>query len=462
MSLVSTIRDRIQSLDELDSLRLGKQDGSILLTVTPAPGHVDPMLAIARHLRDRGHSIIFNTADVFQKQVESEGIRFEPLRGKANFDYRTFNKFRREDLILTPGPEELIQDSKHVFGDTMLPQCDGIKEIMGREPIDLIMTDFIFFGVFPLLLGPRTDRPPIISVSVSPILLSSVDASPFGAAKTNEEKKRNRESTEQFQASLAPAQDYLNDLLRDYGSKSLPGFYFDCIYTLPDMVLQLSVESLEFPRTDMPDHVKFVGPVLPNSASRFNPPDWWTRLDGSKPLILVTQGTVANKDLNELIGPTLAGLSAENVTVVAATGRPAEALIAPVPPNAVATSYVPFHEILPKVDVLVTNGGFGAVNQALSMGVPLVIAGDTEDKAFVSARVAWTGAGISLGTSRPQPEEIRHAVREVLRDNNYRARALMLQNEYAEYNALESITWHVDSFLWRERNPETAYEHSNF
>jgi UDP:flavonoid glycosyltransferase YjiC (YdhE family) len=228
------------------------------------------------------------------------------------------------------------------------------------------------------------------------------------------------------------------------------------------MVLQLSVESLEFPRTDMPDHVKFVGPVLPNSASRFNPPDWWTRLDGSKPLILVTQGTVANKDLNELIGPTLAGLSAENVTVVAATGRPAEALIAPVPPNAVATSYVPFHEILPKVDVLVTNGGFGAVNQALSMGVPLVIAGDTEDKAFVSARVAWTGAGISLGTSRPQPEEIRHAVREVLRDNNYRARALMLQNEYAEYNALESITWHVDSFLWRERNPETAYEHSNF
>jgi UDP:flavonoid glycosyltransferase YjiC (YdhE family) len=51
------------------------------------------------------------------------------------------------------------------------------------------------------------------------------------------------------------------------------------------------------------------------------------------------------------------------------------------------------------------------------MGVPLVVAGDTEDKAFVAARVAWTGAGISLRTSRPRPEEVRYAVREVLNDD---------------------------------------------
>jgi MGT family glycosyltransferase len=461
MSLVSPTRNRIHPLDEGSNLRLGKQDGSILFTVTPAPGHVDPMLTIACHLRDRGHSIIFNTSEVFQKEVESAGIRFEPLIGKANFDYRTFNKFLPEGQILTPGTEQLIHDSQHVFGDTMLPQCDGIRKILSRERVDLIMTDFVFFGVFPLLLGPRTNRPPIVSVSVSPILLSSVDTSPFGPAVTIEEKERNREATAQFQTGLASAQDYLNDLLQDYGTRSLPGFYLDCIYTLPDRVLQLSVEALEFPRTDLPDHIKFVGPVLPKSSSGFIPPNWWKKLDGSKPLVLVTQGTVANTDLNELIVPTLAGLSAEDVTVIAATGRPAEALRAPIPTNAVATSYIPFLEILPEVDVFVTNGGFGAVNQALSMGVPLVIAGDTEDKGFVAARVAWTGAGISLGTSRPQPEEIRHAVREVLKDNNYQARALMLQNEFAECNALESITWHVESFLWRERNPEAAYEHSS-
>jgi hypothetical protein len=161
---------------------------NILVTVTPTPGHINPILAIACHLRDRGHSIIFNTADVFREQVESEGLRFVPLLGNANLDYRTFNKFLPEGKTLTPGPEEIIHNATHIFGDTMLPQYDGIREIMSREPVDLILTDFLFHGVFPLLLGPRNRRPPIISISVSPLVLSSVDASPFAPAITPEEK----------------------------------------------------------------------------------------------------------------------------------------------------------------------------------------------------------------------------------------------------------------------------------
>jgi hypothetical protein len=251
---------------------LRTRGGSILVTVRPTPGHVNPMPAIACHLRGQGHSIIFNTAEVFRKQVESEGLRFVPLIGKANFDYRTFNKFIPEDQTLTPGPEETIHNFKHVFGDTMLPQCDGIKKIMSRETVDLILTDFVFFGVFPLLLGPGTDRPPIISVSVSPIVLSSDDASPFGPAITIEEKERNREVTEQFQVSLEPAQEYLNDLLQGYGCRSLTGFFLDCTYTLSDLLLQLSVDALEFPRNDMPDHIKFVGPVFPRSSLVFAHP----------------------------------------------------------------------------------------------------------------------------------------------------------------------------------------------
>ena len=99
------------------------------------------------------------------------------------------------------------------------------------------------------------------------------------------------------------------------------------------------------------------------------------------------------------------------------------------------------------MSVFVTNGGYGAVNQALSMGVPLVVAGDTEDKAFVAARVAWTGAGISLGTSRPTSLEVRYAVREVLRNQTYRNHARRLQNRFADYNALDHVTGYVESYL---------------
>ena len=57
-----------QTTRRMNGVRFDNHDGSILITVTPTPGHVSPMLAIACHLRDQGHSIIFNTADVFQKR----------------------------------------------------------------------------------------------------------------------------------------------------------------------------------------------------------------------------------------------------------------------------------------------------------------------------------------------------------------------------------------------------------
>ena len=53
---------------------------------------------------------------------------------------------------------------------------------------------------------------------------------------------------------------------------------------------------------------------------------------------------------------------------------------------------------------MVTNGGYGGVQIALSYGVPLVVAGTTEDKPEVAARVAWSGAGINLKTATPAPQ----------------------------------------------------------
>jgi UDP-glucoronosyl and UDP-glucosyl transferase len=50
-------------------------------------------------------------------------------------------------------------------------------------------------------------------------------------------------------------------------------------------------------------------------------------------------------------------------------------LKAPLPANTHVVEYIPHDRLLPKVDVMVTNGGYGAVQRALSMGVPLVVAG---------------------------------------------------------------------------------------
>jgi hypothetical protein len=61
--------------------------------------------------------------------------------------------------------------------------------------------------------------------------------------------------------------------------------------------------------------------------------------------------------------------------------------------------------------------------------------------------VAWSGAGISLGTSYPTPERVRNAVHEVLKNPTYRANARTLQANFAGYDALDRISSYVESYL---------------
>ena len=90
----------------------------------------------------------------------------------------------------------------------------------------------------------------------------------------------------------------------------------------------------------------------------------------------------------------------------------------------------------------------------------MVVAGETEDKVFVAARIAWTGAGINLATSRPSPERVHNAVREVLNDVTYPTKARTLQSDFAQYAALECISFYVDSFLGYRSSGDTACAHS--
>jgi UDP:flavonoid glycosyltransferase YjiC (YdhE family) len=150
---------------------------------------------------------------------------------------------------------------------------------------------------------------------------------------------------------------------------------------------------------------------------------------------------VANHNLGLLIAPTLAALANEpDVLVVATTGgRPVEAIPGPAPSNARLATYLPFEWLLPRVDVLVTNGGYGSVNQAMSFGIPLVTAGMTEDKADVNARVAWSGVGVNLATNDPTPEAIREAVRTVLDRPAYHMRASRMADEFADIDTRSEV-----------------------
>ncbi len=169
-----------------------------------------------------------------------------------------------------------------------------------------------------------------------------------------------------------------------------------------DAIVQFTVEAFEYPRSDAPPQLHFVGPLSATGSQAPLPP-WWDELDGTRPVVHVTQGTVANTDYEQLIAPTLRALADDDVLVVVTTGgRPLDTL-PPLPANARAATFLPYDELLPRTAVYVTNGGYGGVQYALRYGVPIVATGGKEDKPEVGARVAWSGVGRRIRSENPKP-----------------------------------------------------------
>ncbi len=407
----------------------------IVIACTNLAGHLNPMLSIGRILIEEGHEVVVQTASIVRDRVESIGATFRAFPPEIDYDLRNLDARFPERKTLPP-PERMAFDLKHVFIDPIPAGHAGLQQVVQEFSADVVLADPSFFGTYPMLLGPRSKRPAVIICGITFLLWHRDDGAPailgLPPAQNAAEREQYAAIAKDFDANFEPIVRYLNDCLAGLGVGPIPTNFFDTMVVLPDAYLELTAAGFEFPRSDLPRTVQFVGglPIAPNQASR---PAWAGDLDGSRKVVLVTQGTVSNHDFGELIVPALAALADEPdlLVVVSAGGRSIDAIPGPIPANARLASYLPMEWLLPKVDVLVTNGGYGTVNQALSFGIPVVAAGQTEDKAGVSARIAWSGVGIDLKVNQPTPTAVREAVRSVLDESHYRARASSLAREFA-------------------------------
>src|SRR5882672_6903959 len=407
----------------------------ILFASTPGMGHLNPLLAIGRILIAEGHEVVGLSGTALRGRIEGIGAEFRPLPAGADFDLADILSVVPELRNIPPGPEWLRVAIEHLFVDTIPAQHKGLQQVLRDFPADVIIGDDMIFGVLPMLLGPRSKRPPIVLCGTSVLHWRREDGAPHfaGLPPATTQAQLNQYaaiSQEHDRVVNQPLARRLNRSLKDLGVGPLSMTVFDAVVELADAYMQLTVPRIEFPR-DIPPSVHFFGalPIIPNQAPL---PSWAHELDGSRKVMLVTQGTVANHDFGLLIAPTLAALANEPdlLVIVTAGGRPIDAIPGPIPSNARLASYLPFEWVLPKVDVFVTNGGYGSVNQAMSFGIPLVTAGLTEDKADVNARVAWSGVGIDLATNAPTPQGLREAIRTVLDKPHYRLRASLMAEEF--------------------------------
>ena len=404
---------------------------SIIITSVPAHGHVTPLLSVAENFVKRGDDVRFITGALFADRVRSTGATFLPLPAEADFDDTPIDELFPERAKLK-GVKAGAHDIEHVFARPAKLQYDTLIAALAAQPADVVITEPVFLGTAFLLHHPRPTRPAVVMCGIVPLPIDSRDTAPYGlglqpARLLNHQ--RNSLLAKVTRRVLRPAFQVIDDLHTEVHGCPWPTTLLNW-GRHADALVQFSVPSFEYPRSDAPSTLRFVGP-LSATGSQAPPPAWWSDLDGSRPVVHVTQGTFANIDYHQVIAPTLRALEGDDVLVVVTTGNRALDTLPPLPANARAATYLPYDELLPRTSVYVTNGGYGGVHYALRYGVPIVATGGKEDKPEVGARVAWSGVGRRIRSDHPSSRALRRHILAVLNEPSYRRAARRVADDLA-------------------------------
>jgi UDP:flavonoid glycosyltransferase YjiC (YdhE family) len=434
---------------------MGQPMNSVLIAAVPIHGHVAPLLTVARQLVERGDRVRFLTGARFADAVAATGAEHVALPPDADFDDRQdFNQTFPERATLR-GPRAAAHDIEHIFVRPGRPQHDAVMALHAADPVDVLLTDPAFLGGALLAGHPVGVRPPIIVCGVFPLMISSRDTAPFSMGLPPMRGPLGRLRNAALSALVgrtvfARSRGIIEDMFRDLHGRPFGAPIFDWARHV-EAIVQFTVPEFEYPRSDAPANLRFAG-ALPASGTPARLPDWWGELDGSRPVVHVTQGTIANKDFGQLVGPALEALADEDVLVVVATGGRPLATLPALPDNARAAEFLPYDELLPRTAAFVTNGGYGGVQLALRHGVPIVATGGHEDKPEVGARIAWSGVGVRFRAERVAPAALRTAVRKVLDDPRFRTASQAMAARMAESDGMRVLTEVLDGLTGAARS----------
>lgn len=392
-----------------------------MLSAAPFSGHVAPLASVAEALVSRGHSVRFYTGSAFRDQVERAGATLIPWTHAPDFDEQNLEAtFPR--LVGKKGVRQLIINVVDCFINTAPAQVEDLQAAWDREPWDACAADEVSLGA--VFLAKRMGKP-WSTIAVLPLQLPGPAGPPsgLGIAPGTGPIGRARDAALRI---LVPA---MSGPLRRPLARAQADVGIVDSHLTPDrlgfsdtLIVASGAPLLDYGRTDRPDWLHFVGEIRKPASAGTSLPPWWPELAG-RTVIHVTQGTL-NIDSNDLIRPALDALADRDALVVVSTGTPGrDTLPFAAPANARVGGILPYAELLPQADLVVTNGGWGGVLASLACGVPLVVAGGDLDKPEVAGRVAWAGAGVNLRTGRPTAEKVAAGIDRVLTEPSFRAAA---------------------------------------
>jgi UDP:flavonoid glycosyltransferase YjiC (YdhE family) len=365
----------------------------VLFTCRPGYGHYYPFLPLARAAAAAGHGVAVATGEPIRGVAEADG--FEAFNAGPSF------AAIKEAFVAQFGPLEYIPREQHrpfffgqVFTGIELPaRLPELLAVVDKWQPDLIAAEL---SEFAGPLAAELTGIPHVTCGYGPMLEPEVaDVAAAAAAE------------HYVAAGLAPASARL----------------YRSLYLDP------CPPSLQVPAVRTIERRIAVRPEPPGTDTVAEP--GWLRALPQRLTVYVTLGTVWNND-PVFFRIMLASLAGRPVNVIAALGPGKDpAALGPQPPNVRVCDFIPHAQLLGHCDLVICHGGAGSVLDALSAGLPLLIAPQAADHFYNAGRVVAAGAGRSMPDANLTPASVSRELDLLLGDARYRDAARAIAAEIA-------------------------------
>ena len=371
-----------------------------LAYTTPNLGHLYPLVPILLELRARGHDVTVCTkADqcAILGALGLTAVALDPrIEGLSPKDWQEGTSIDALASVLRFATAR---------ADLELDQLPGL---MVETRAEVLIADPASFGAFAYA---QAQAPAWAVYSPFAPMMRSRDVPPYGPGLPPARGPAGRMrdalvrliANRAYQRALAPAQALRARL------RLPPAASIDDGWRAAPLLLLLTAEPYEYPRTDRPSNVRMVGPCPWEPPQ--DPPAWLDSLQ--EPIILVTACSQFQND-QILLDTAFEAFAEQPISLVVATGAHDPATLHP-PSNAHVAAFLPYQHIIPRAACVITHAGMGTTQKALADGVPVCAIPFMRDQLEVARRVEVANAGTRLPPSRLTPKRLRTSVNQAIR-----------------------------------------------
>jgi N-glycosyltransferase StaG len=388
--------------------------GRFLHTVWPFPTHVQPNLAVARALSERGHDVAFYTGPDAAGVVASEGFRVFPFRAVDGAEVG-----RALDSITSrrgsPHSRGLLW--RRFLLETVPAQLADIEAVRADWSPDVLVCDLAMWG--PILVTAESSSIPAAVLShlafcMLPGAMGPVPGVVLPPPRGAMARLHARLAAGLMHVVAHGLRRTASRIRSDHGLARL-GTTVTGHGGKMGLYLVPSVPELDYSRRDLPASVHYVGPCLWGGPGPDAALGWPEGAEAGGRRVLVVEGNLHGGDpeLPRLAARALVGPGLQSV-ILLGERREAEAAasLAGASESRVGRG-LPSRPLLDGADVVVTSGNSDATLAALAAARPVLVMPRLWDQGELAWRVADAGAGLRLRRGARTPEAFREAVERV-------------------------------------------------